>query len=105
MVTPTRARRTKTARELAKRFNVTERTIRNTVAEAREDFLARANERRTKILELWNQGWTQTAISEEIGYPLSMVSLRIKEARENDPTIRKPKPGRPKKITNDVLKR
>ena len=71
--TPTRARRKQTAAELAKRFGVTPRTIRNTVAEERNAYLSRAEQRRQKIRELRKTGLSMRAIATEVGCSVGTV--------------------------------
>lgn len=70
---PTRARRNHTAAELAKRFGVTARTIRNTVAEERSVYLSRAERRRQQIRELREQGLSMRAIADEVGCSVGTV--------------------------------
>lgn len=78
----TRARRKHTARELAERFGVSPRTIRNTVAEERAVYEGRANERRTQIIELARTGLGVRAIARQMEVDPGLVSKRLKEARE-----------------------
>ncbi len=78
----TRARRKHTARELAERFGVSARTIRNTVAEERTDYEARANARRFEIVELARTGLGVRAIARQMEVDPGLVSKRLKEARE-----------------------
>ena len=70
---PTRARRNHTATELAKRFGVSPRTIRNTVAEERDVYLSRAEQRREQIRELRKQGLSMRAIAEQVGCSVGTV--------------------------------
>ncbi len=49
-------RRSITAKELAQRLGSSERTARRLVAEPREDFLERAQARRTQVVGLREQG-------------------------------------------------
>lgn len=78
----TRAKRTKTARELADAFNRSPRTIRRIIAEERSSYEARAQDRRARILELHAQGLGVRAIARELEVDPGLVSKRIKESRE-----------------------
>lgn len=80
--TPTRARRTQTARALAEKFGVHPVTIRRTVAEERSTYEARAQETRERIIELKRQGLKQVTIAQELRITTGLVSIRLKEARE-----------------------
>lgn len=73
-------RRQKTARELAEQFGVSERTIRRHLAEPRDDYEARADERRRLIVEKRAQGMTMRAIAAELGVSLGLVATYSKEA-------------------------
>lgn len=75
--TPTRARRNQTARELAKKFGVTPRTIRSTVAEERSVYLNTAKERRKKIRELRATGLSMRAIAAEVGCSVGTVHYAL----------------------------
>lgn len=77
----TRVRRNTTAREIAQRVGVTERTIRNIVAEERAVYEARAQEIREQIIELRRQGMKQVPIAQKLGITQGLVSIRLKEAR------------------------
>lgn len=79
---PKRMRRKVTARELAERFGVSERTVQRAVAEDRSDYEARADERRERIVTLHRQGLGVRAIGRELGVSAGLVSTRLKEARE-----------------------
>lgn len=81
MTEPIRGRRTETARELANRLGVSPRTIQRTVAEARQDFEARADERRERIIELARTEMTYTEIGAELGITSALVATRVVEAR------------------------
>lgn len=81
MTTPVRRPRRGTAAELARRFGVSERTIRYTVAEGRDDYEGRADERRARIVELHRGGLGVRAIARELGVSPALVSARLKEAR------------------------
>jgi predicted DNA-binding transcriptional regulator YafY len=79
---PRRIRRKVTARELAERFGVSERTVQRSVAEERTIYEARANERRVKIIELHRAGHTRNQIAQALGVTPPLVSIRLREARE-----------------------
>lgn len=69
-----------TARELAERIGCTPQTIRNWTAEPREDYLARAQEKRKRVQELRAQGLSIRAIAAETGYSVGTVHKYAKEA-------------------------
>jgi len=75
-------RRTKTARELAEKWGVSERSVIRRVAEPRAEFLARAAARRAKVVELRSRGLTHAQIAAETGYPVGTVSRLLHEARK-----------------------
>lgn len=74
-------RRKITAREAAKRFGVTERTIRRIVAEPRAEFLQRARQRRARAVELRLQGLKYVEIAAEMECAVGTVSTLLHEAR------------------------
>ena len=57
-------------------------TIRRWTSEPREVYLARAQDRRARILELHAQGLGVRAIARELDCNPGLVSTRLKEARE-----------------------
>lgn len=71
-----------TARELAERIGCTPQTIRNWTAEPREDYLARANEKRQRVQELRAKGLSVRAIARETGYSVGTVHRYIKQMQE-----------------------
>lgn len=73
-------RRGKTARELAEKIGCTPQTVRNWTAEPREDYLARANEKRERVKELRAQKLSIRAIAAETGYSVGTVHRYVKEA-------------------------
>lgn len=77
MTAMTRARRSQTAQELGERFNRSPRTVRRVIAEPREDYLTRAQQRRERIRELREQGMTYRAIAAEVGCSLSTVHTAL----------------------------
>ena len=74
-------RRTKTARELAEKFGVSERTIRSLMAEPREEFLNRAQQRRIQAGKLRAQGMQYKDIAEEMGLSIGAVGRLVRDAR------------------------
>lgn len=70
-------RRNQTARELAERFGRSPRTIRRVVAEPREQFEARAAERRQQIRALRESGMTMRAIAAEVGVSVGAVHYAL----------------------------
>ena len=80
---PTRARREQTARELGERFGRSPRTIRRIIAEPREEFLRRAEERHEKIRELRAEGLSMRAIGDQLGISARAVHYALhKESAE-----------------------
>ena len=75
-------RRTKTATEMAARLGVSVRTIRNVVAEPRDDYLARAATNRKKAVELREQGLKYREIAEEMGCSIGTVGKLLHDARK-----------------------
>lgn len=78
----TPGRRKLTAREAAERFGVSSRTIRRIVAEPREEFEARAAERRQRVLELRAQGLKLREIADEVGMTVGGVGTILHHARK-----------------------
>lgn len=79
---PRRGHRTRTAREVAEQFGVTPRHIRRVIAEDRDAYEGRAEQRRAQIIELHRRGFGVRAIARELGVSPGLVSGRLKEARE-----------------------
>ncbi|WP_051860362.1 HTH domain-containing protein [Streptomyces anulatus] len=78
---PRRERRTATARELADRFGVSERTVQRMIAEERTAYEGRSRQRRDEIVELHRQGLKGYEIARELNVSAGLVSVRLKEAR------------------------
>ncbi|OLM08295.1 hypothetical protein Ae505Ps2_6246c [Pseudonocardia sp. Ae505_Ps2] len=76
-------RRTKTGRELAEQFGVTRATVVRMMAEPREEFLARARDRRATVVRLKLQGLTCAAIAVQTGFPRGTVCRLLYDARRN----------------------
>jgi DNA-directed RNA polymerase specialized sigma24 family protein len=76
-------RRTQTAQELADKFGVSKSTIKRLVAEDRDDYLARAAERRKQAVELRKQGLKYPQIAEEMGISTGSVGTLIHHARKH----------------------
>ncbi|MGW0818046.1 hypothetical protein ACWD00_33395 [Streptomyces viridiviolaceus] len=81
MTEPRRERRTVTARELADRFGVSQRTVLRMVAEERAVYESRSRQRRDQIVELHRQGLKGYEIARELSVSTGLVSVRLKEAR------------------------
>ena len=79
MTAPTRARRKLTARQLGQQFGRSPRTIRRIIAEPREDFLDRAQQRREQIRELRTTGISMRAIAAEMGCSVGTVHRALKD--------------------------
>lgn len=82
MTAETPARRKRTAREAAELLGVSPRTIRNIVAEPRDQYLARAAERRQRVLELRARGLKLREIAAEIGMTVGGVGTILHHARK-----------------------
>ncbi|WUT01659.1 HTH domain-containing protein (plasmid) [Streptomyces sp. NBC_00708] len=78
---PRRERRTATARELADRFGVSERTVQRMVAEERTAYEDRSRQRRDQIVELHRKGLKGYEIARRLNVSSGLVSIRLKEAR------------------------
>jgi|GEM_PF-1754993 len=73
-------RRNVPARVLAERLGVSERTVARYIAEPRDKYEARADERRRKIVEMRGRGMTMRAIAAELGVSLGLVGTYAKQA-------------------------
>ena len=62
-----RAKRKQTARELAERFGVSERTIRRAVAQPRADYLAEVRARQDEALRLRESGLRWREVGDALG--------------------------------------
>ncbi len=82
MTAETPGRRKRTAREAATLLGVSERTIRNIVAEPRDDYEARARERRNRADELRKQGLQYRVIAETMGCSIGTVGRLLYDARK-----------------------
>lgn len=65
------------ARELAPKLGVSERTIRNYLAEPRVEYQARAAARHARIHELRAQGLSMRAIATEVGVTVGAVHYAL----------------------------
>lgn len=79
------ARRGRTAREVAERIGASTRTVRRIIAEPREEYLARAAERRRRVLELRAQGLKLREIAEEVDMTVGGVGTILHHARRTRP--------------------
>lgn len=61
------AKRRQTARELAKKFGVSERTIRRAVAQSREQYIAGTHERQDEALRLRENGLKWREVGDALG--------------------------------------
>ncbi|WP_082844383.1 sigma factor-like helix-turn-helix DNA-binding protein [Nocardia salmonicida] len=77
MAAENRQRRTKTAREMAEQLGISERSIRNIVAEPRDDYEARAKAKQARARELRAEGATYRQIAEELGISIGSVSTLL----------------------------
>lgn len=72
----------KTIREVAEGTGLSTATIERWTSEPREDYLARADEKRYRVRELRGRGLSIRAIARETGYSVGTVHRYVKEARE-----------------------
>jgi DNA-directed RNA polymerase specialized sigma24 family protein len=77
-------KRNKTARESAEKFGVTERTIRNWMAQPRAEFLADADRRRKQALALKEQGLKYTEIAEKMEISSGSARVLVHRARAQE---------------------
>ena len=73
-------RRNVPARVLAERLGVSPRTIYRYIAEPRDEYEARAVERRRKMVEMREQGMTMRKIATELGVSVGLVGTYAKQA-------------------------
>jgi len=73
-------RRSQTAREMAKRFGKSQRTIYRVMAEPRENYEARAAERHDRIRELRAEGLSMRAIAAELDVSVGTVHYALQKA-------------------------
>ncbi|WP_432499123.1 sigma factor-like helix-turn-helix DNA-binding protein [Kineococcus gypseus] len=71
-----------TAREAAAHFGVSPATVKRLVAEPREDFLARAQARRDRAVELRAKGLKHREIAAEMDVPIGTVGRLLHEAKK-----------------------
>jgi transposase len=74
-------RRQKTAREVAEQMGCSIRTIQRIAAEPRDEFLARAAERRENVLALRGKGMKYREIADELALPMGTVKTIIHQAK------------------------
>lgn len=70
-----------TVKEAAKLTGLSPATIIRWTSEPREDYIAKANEKRRKVRELRAQGFSVRAIAEKTGYSVGTVHRYTAEAR------------------------
>lgn len=80
-----RRRRQYTARELAKALGVSERTIRRRVAESREDYEQRAQQRRDLVSKLRAESVPYADIANQLGVSVNAAKLIGSRAKRNKP--------------------
>lgn len=76
-------RRKRTAREVAEQLGVSPRTVRRFVAEPRNDYLSRAEQRRKEIRKLREQGLSMRAIANEVGCSVGTVHNALKNQKHD----------------------
>ncbi|WP_067828384.1 helix-turn-helix domain-containing protein [Actinomadura kijaniata] len=82
MTASTPERRTKSAKELAEQFGISERHVRRLIAEPRSEYLERAAARRAKAAELRKQGLKLKDIAEEMGCTVGTVGRLLHDVRK-----------------------
>ena len=75
-------RRKLTAKQMAARFGVSDRTVRRIMAEPRSVYLSRAQERREQAVELRAEGLTQQQVATRMGVSQQTVSRLLSEAKK-----------------------
>lgn len=75
-------RRNQTARELAKRFGKSPRTIYRVMAEPREGYEARAAARHERIRELRSEGLSMRAIAGELDVSVGTVHYALNKTEK-----------------------
>jgi transcriptional regulator with XRE-family HTH domain len=73
-------RRKLTAKQMAARFGVSDRTVRRIMAEPRAAYLARVRERREQAVALRAESLTQQQIAARMGVSQQTVSRLLREA-------------------------
>ena len=76
--------RPKTAREIAHRFGISERTVRTMIAEPRDQYLARADHKRKQAAELRAQGLSVRRIAEQIVVSKSTAGRYVQDYEKRD---------------------
>ena len=79
-------RRKRTAREMAAQLGASERTVRNIIAEPRDEFLSRAAAKRKTAVELRGQGHTYAEIAITMHLPIGSVGKLLHDARKHAAT-------------------
>jgi len=79
-------RRKRTAREMAAQLGASERTVRNIIAEPRDEFLSRAAAKRKTAVELREQGHTYSEIATTMGLSIGSVGKLLHDARKHAAT-------------------
>lgn len=75
-------RRTGTAKELAARYRISERSVRNIIAEPREDFETRAQRRQDEALTLRRQGLSHAEVGEILGVSRDTAAGLVRRAQK-----------------------
>ncbi len=81
MVADNPVRRTLTARAVAEKKGISERTVRRFAAEPRAEFLTRARERRRQAVDLRRQGLKFREVAEAMGVSLGTATRLVHDAR------------------------
>lgn len=79
-------KRNRTAKEVAARLGVSERTVRRYIAQPREEFLAEARARQDKALELRESGLKWREVGEAMGgvSPATVFELAAKAKKRRE---------------------
>lgn len=86
MTAQTPARRKKTARELAEQFGVSPRTIREIVAEPRNEFEARSQTRQDEALGLRTKGLSYAEIGKALGISRDAAAGLVRRGQQRTAT-------------------
>lgn len=89
MTAQTPARRTKAARALAEQFGVSTRTVQRLVAEPRDAFEHRAQDRQDQALALRNQGLSHAEVGKALGVSRDTAAGLARRGRQRQKAAEK----------------
>lgn len=76
-------RRNGTAKELAARYRISERSVRNVIAEPRDDYESRSKERQDEALALRKQGLSHAEVGKALGVSRHAAAGLVRRAKEH----------------------